>query len=81
MIVKYSLKKSNKHFVGIIRDKVDDQWEVQYVRPGKKAFVWPEVQDFDFIPTNCIIKVLPTPTITKRGLISFKYNFDNFMIV
>ncbi|CAG4987311.1 unnamed protein product [Parnassius apollo] len=38
VIVKYSLKRSNKYYVGIIKDKIDDCWEVQYVRRGKKSF-------------------------------------------
>lgn len=81
VVVKYSLKKSLRYYVGLVQKKVNDSlWEVKFVRRRESMFVWPEVEDLDTVTASCVEKILPDPKINKRGMIHFDFNFQNIIV-
>ncbi|CAB3244887.1 unnamed protein product [Arctia plantaginis] len=80
VIVKYALKKGLKYYVGVVQKKVGSRWEVKFVRRKGATFAWPLIKDTDEVTADCIVKILPNPEITKRGIIYFDYKFRNMII-
>ncbi|KAK9704005.1 hypothetical protein QE152_g28556 [Popillia japonica] len=68
VLVKYETKKSCKHFIGQVLSLSKDGLHIKFLKKtvGEK-FVWPEVEDTDIIGYNCVVKILPTPKIERRG--------------
>lgn len=80
VIVKYALIKGHKYYVGFVQKQIDSRWEVKFVRRKGATFAWPIIEDVDTITADAIVKVLPNPTITKRGIIYFDFKFRNMII-
>lgn len=80
VIVKYALKKGFKYYVGVVQKKVDLRWEVKFVRRKGSMFAWPITEDVDQIMADSIVQILPNPELTKRGLITFDFEFKNIII-
>ncbi|XP_047026859.1 uncharacterized protein LOC124635108 [Helicoverpa zea] len=80
VIVKYTLVKGHKYYVGFIQKQIDSRWEVKFARRKGAAFAWPIIEDIDTITADSIVKILPNPTITKRGIIYFDFKFRNMII-
>ncbi|KAL0830078.1 hypothetical protein ABMA28_003535 [Loxostege sticticalis] len=86
VLVKFSTKKSVKHYIGQIIDIKDDIPIIKYVRKTQTRqqgllFVFPNVDDIcELKHVEDIVSILPTPTFTRRGQISFSINFCKFNI-
>lgn len=80
VIVKYTLTKGIKHYVGFVQKKIQSRWEVKFVRCKGASFVWPTVEDVDVVTNDSIVKILPNPEMTKRGIINFDFKFRNMII-
>ncbi|KAJ8721072.1 hypothetical protein PYW08_006537 [Mythimna loreyi] len=80
VIVKYTLVKGHKYYVGFVQKQIDSRWEVKFVRRKGTAFAWPIIEDIDTITADSVVKVLPNPTITKRGIIYLDFKFRNMTI-
>lgn len=61
------MKKTVKHFVGQVKEQCNDGWSVQFTRPYKEKCTWPKFEDVDIVDENDIIKILPEPTVNRRG--------------
>lgn len=81
VIVKYTLKKSLRYYVGLVQKKLtNDHWEVKFVRRREKAFIWPDVDDVDTVTSSSVVKILPNPNITNRGILHFDFNWKNIVV-
>lgn len=86
VLVKFATKKSVKHYVGQIIDIQDDIPTVKYLRKieTKKnglLFVYPNVDDIcELKHVADIVSVLPKPTVSRRGQISFSIILREFNI-
>ncbi|CAK1588378.1 unnamed protein product [Parnassius mnemosyne] len=84
VLVKFLSKKSVKHYVGQIININDDIPVIKYVRKTQTKqrgllFVYPNVDDIcELKHVADIVSVLPKPTITRRGQISFSINIGKF---
>lgn len=84
VLVKFSAKKTVKHYVGQIININDDIPIIKYVRKTETKqkgllFVYPIVDDIcELKHITDIVSVLPKPTITRRGQISFSINIGKF---
>lgn len=77
VLVKFQVKKIVQHFVGkiISIDQNEKLIEINFLRHSKKMkfkFFWPSVQDQGYIPYTEIEKILPSPTLDRRGAIVYK---------
>lgn len=85
VLVKFSTKKTVKHFVGIITSFSDQYPVIQYVRKvnntkykQQTVFTYPLVEDISILKdTVDIIKTLPQPEISRRGHIIFNFKFSS----
>lgn len=86
VLVKFSAKKSLKHYVGQIVKINKDIPIVKYLRKtqtkqGLLHFVYPDVDDIcKVLHVEDIVSILPKPTISRRGHISFSVDFGGFNI-
>ncbi|CAF4822984.1 unnamed protein product [Pieris macdunnoughi] len=86
VLVKFSAKKSLKHYVGQIVKINNDIPTVKYLRKtqtkqGLLHFVYPNVDDIcELLHVEDIISILPKPTVSRRGQISFNVDFGSFNI-
>lgn len=81
VVVEYKHKKRVRHFIGNILSKVDQGWEVKFLKCNKKSFTWPEVDDVDIVSNENIVKVLPNPSHGRRGdHYTFSVNFSDYNI-
>lgn len=74
VFVKQSTKKLIKHFVGNVIDQTENGWVIKYTKPYKN-FVRAVVDDTNTVDENGIIKLLPEPTVDRRGLLEFPVRF------
>lgn len=86
VLVKFSAKKSLKHYVGQIVEINNDIPTVKYLRKtqtkqGLLHFVYPNVEDkCELLHVEDIISILPKPSVSRRGQISFNVDFGSFNI-
>jgi hypothetical protein len=76
VLVQYYTKKTIRHFVGQVIGSSDEGWDVKYVKKSSSddyniKFVWPVFDDTDTVSDEDIKKILPDPTIIKRGFMEF----------
>jgi hypothetical protein len=76
VLVEYYTKKTIRHFVGQVIGSSDEGWDVKYVKKSSSddyniKFVWPVFDDTDTVSDEDIKKILPDPTIIKRGFMEF----------
>ncbi|CAK1578041.1 unnamed protein product [Parnassius mnemosyne] len=81
VIVKYTLIKGHKYYVGFVQKKKDDRREVKFVRRKGATFAWPTIEDVDLITADSIVKILPNPDISERGIIHFDFKFRKMIIL
>lgn len=85
VLVKFSTKTRVTHFVGIIRSITEEKDPVvQFVRkvPNKKIsiFQFPENEDISLITDEDIVKILPQPTLGRRGEVVFNVQFSSYNV-
>lgn len=79
VLVEYRSKKQIKHFVGLITNNTaDNQWCVKFAKYRDKQFTWPPREDTDTLTEDEITTVLPTPSISRWGYITFQFDFSKF---
>lgn len=77
VLAKFCVKKLVQHFVGKISalDEKEQLVEVNFLRQSRKVafkFLWPSVIDQGFIPFHEIVRLLPEPSVDRRGGLVFK---------
>lgn len=81
VIVKYSTKKTVKHFIGQVLEKEEDGWVVKFTKKKNNTFLWPVVDDIDTVQEQDIVRVLTDPKIDRRGSgMIFNFKFEGFSI-
>ncbi|CAH1102668.1 unnamed protein product [Psylliodes chrysocephalus] len=86
VLVKYTSKKNTKHYVGRVTRRVEDEWEVKFLKristkqQDTIRFDWPPADDIDTVNEADIALTLPEPLEDRRGLLYFIILFDGFNI-
>lgn len=87
IVVKFTTKKSVKHFVGQVLQLENSIPTVKFLRKvnntkgNKLIFTYPHVADVCKIKhTDDIVFMLPQPTVSRRGQMTFDAKFNNFNI-
>lgn len=81
VLVKFMTKKSVKYYVGQVIEMCHEIPMIKYLRKTQtkqkgQLFVYPNVDDIcELKHVEDIVSVLPQPTISRRGQISFEVNF------
>ena len=85
LLVKFnSERKISQYFIGTI-ESIDLETENPIViffatnqRHPNPAFTWPDVEDISEITTTDVIRVLPSPSVGRRGEINFPVSFSDY---
>lgn len=82
MLVKFSTKKSSRFYAGQIESVNESGTIVRFLRKESELdqythFKYPELEDVAVVNEEDIILNLPEPSLTRRGLLSFKIIFEN----
>lgn len=88
VLVKFAVKKSIKHYVGVIIDHCENNKiytakfvrKAKFLRDGQFIFTYPNVDDICDVSLPDILCVLPKPIKGRRGEIIFKISFEGFNI-
>jgi hypothetical protein len=69
ILVKYVAKTKDKHYIGQVLELNGDMWKVKYLKKNPRCdkFYWPVQEDIGNITEEEIVRVLPEPTIDRRG--------------
>lgn len=76
VLVQYATKKTIRHYVGQIIEKMEEEWKIKFARFSKGMFIWPQEEDTDSIREEDIVRILPQPTTDRRGRFSFSIDFS-----
>ena len=83
VVVKFSTKKSIKHFIGRVRKVMScDELEVGVLKmTGKDShvFAWPDPEGVCDIKCDDIVEVLDEPSSPRRGFLKFKEHLHSLM--
>lgn len=78
VVVKYDIsdakKTSTREFVGRVEDVLHSRYTINFLRPyrGKdEVFCFPQIEDIDDVSLSSIVKILPTPIETRKGIFDF----------
>lgn len=67
--------------MGQITHEENETWTVKFTKYTDESFIWPNIDDTDVVTNDDIIRILPKPLITRRGLLKFEnIKFDRFNI-
>jgi hypothetical protein len=85
VLVKYSSKRSVLFYVGIVISKNHSigqaDWNVKFVKFKDDHFFWPELEDFDTVSQEDVVKMLPEPALDRRGnSMTFSINLSEFKL-
>lgn len=89
VLVRFLMKKTMVHFVGLITEKKDeDYFLVRFIRqkPSKNVFIFPDNVDESFVHVQDMVMSLPDPTVSQENSRlsvtekSFDVSFANFNI-
>nr|CAH7751846.1 unnamed protein product [Callosobruchus chinensis] len=67
VLVKFICKKSERHYVGRVLNKCNDDLEIRFMRKSGEKFVFPEQDDVCLVDINDIVTVLPEPHANKEN--------------
>lgn len=86
VVVKYASKKEIYHyFIGQIINAYDKGAEVKFLRnQGNNKFIWPPQDDYDNVPFNDIVEVLPEPRMVSSrgsGIFTFSADLSDYIII
>lgn len=73
MVVRFSTKKSVRHYVGLVQSKSEDEYTVSFLRrSGAESFVFPNKEDIAAVDKQDIVFKLQQPVVNNRG--QYKFN-------
>lgn len=80
VIVAFDTTKTVRHFVGKVEDSDDAGWKIRFLRKKSNFFIWPLVDDYSYVLSNDIITALPIPVESRRGKLSFDFDFTKYTL-
>lgn len=81
VVAEFLTKKSTKHFVGLITDKQDSEYEIKFLKHiGNSMFSYPQIDDVCFIEQDQIKSILSQPAIDNRMRYCFTEKLSAFNI-
>lgn len=81
IVVQFPTKKTIRYFIGIILEIVNTDsisYTTKFFRKNKNEFSFPTIDDISDVAFGDIIKVLSKPSVSRRGLYSFRENLVRF---
>nr|CAH7719065.1 unnamed protein product [Callosobruchus chinensis] len=76
--VKFICKKSERHYIGRVLNKCNDDLEIRFMRNSAEKCVFPEQDDVCSVDINDMVTVLPEPHANKRKQYLFHFSFGVF---
>ena len=94
LLVKFATQnRTSRYYVGKVTAVLDGKspgtstsntiysgYEISFLRRIKDYFIFPEKPDVSDIAASDVVKVLPTPAVNKRGVITFPCSFEDFTV-
>lgn len=82
VLVQFKEKKSIKQYIGKVVSTKNGVPTVKFLRRIKRSstFVWPAEEDVTEVEKEDILTILPSPSIGRRGEITFPISFTSLNV-